>query len=279
MAKTNNNDKVKKGGRPKGAKSKLNIPARSIEEAVDWATKIYQNAKENEFHPDDLPNYLGIGRGFSSPALSILDKFGLIEKAPLGWRVSQLGKSAINKDKEAIKESLERIDLYRDLFRAFGERKVNKSIIVAHLKSKHKYGENTEVIADKFVEAKDYLDSLEEGLIEKSLDKPRIQNHSSGLEDENLVILLKLKYAFKPINDGSKEIILEEAYNKFKNDNDTTVASLIGEIKKNKTNKEIRQALINALISSFELKYPILKEDEKPKQEPQKKVEESSDKV
>ena len=155
-----NKSKKKKGGRPAGSKSKVNLPSKSIEESIEWAKKIYVGAKNNEFHPDDLPNYLGIGRGFASPTLSILAKYGLIEKATFGWVISELGKNAINGSRESTIECLERIDLFRELFREFGDKRVNRSIIIAHLKSRYKYGDNNEVIADRFIESKEYLVTL-----------------------------------------------------------------------------------------------------------------------
>jgi len=252
-------DKPKKGGRPHGSKSKVNLPARSIENSIEWSRKIYENAKYNEFHPDDLPDYIGIGRGFASPALSILDKYGLIERGTIGWHISQLGKGAIRGNGSSIKECLERIDLYRELLSVFGDKKVNKSIIIAHLKSKYKYGNNTELIADKFIESKDYLDSFENCNIQTVSPKESSQGAPpTGFKDEDLVVLLKLKYAFQPIDESSKIEILNDAYKHLSKSGDPAVESIIEEIKKNERNDNVRDALINALISTFEKKYPIL---------------------
>ncbi len=251
-------NKKKKGGRPVGTKSKINLPFKSVEESIEWTRKIYEKAKDNEFHPDDLPGYIGIGRGFVSPVLAILDKFGLIQRATLGWNVSQLGKEAIRGNKNSIIECVEKIDLYRELLRAFSERKVNKSIIVAHLKSKYKYGDNTESIADKFIEEKKYIDSIEtnqissENTVTKKPETPKLDNNE-------LITLLKVKYAFQPSEEISKVELINELHNNFKDYGDTTIESLVNEIKKNKSNDAVVNALVNAFLKSFEKKYPVLK--------------------
>lgn len=257
-----NNIKEKKGGRPKGAKSNFNLPARGISDAVEWTRKIHEKAKEKEFSPEDLTSYLDIGKGFASPAISVLDKFGFIEKASYGWKISELGKSAIRGDKDSLKQALERIELFRELIKSFGDREVTKSIIVNYLKSKYKK-ENNEAVAERFAESIDFLNSF--GQLDVKSEEKGFAVKEACFSDEDLQIILKMKYAFQPIKEELKETILEEAYNKFKDYGDSTIESLIEEIKKNKKNEAVRNALINAFVSSFEKKYPILKDSVKEK--------------
>lgn len=59
---------------------------------------------------------------------------------------------------------------------------------------------------------------------------------------------------------------------RFKNSGDAGIDSLIEGIEKNKENSEGRKALINALLSSFEKKYPLLKFSEKENRQEKKEI-------
>jgi hypothetical protein len=263
MEKTINNkiENKKKAGRPKGAKSKLNLPIRNIADAIDWAKKVDSNAGMNEFHPEDLVEYIGINKGFVSPALSVLQKFGFIEKGSFGWKISDLGMRVISGEREAVKEALERVDLYRDLLRSFGDKNVTKTIILNYLKTKYKKGENTEIIAEKYAEAVNYLNSLG-----KETSKPIAKVEGSKVIDNKIMTLLKLKYTFYPDKNSKKEI-LNELIEEFKDDADITIQSLISQIKENENNEEILKVLIDTLMSSFSQKYPLLKFEKRTKKE------------
>ncbi|MFA5019807.1 MAG: hypothetical protein WC533_01770 [Candidatus Pacearchaeota archaeon] len=271
MEKTINNktDNKKKAGRPKGAKSKLNLPIRNIADAIDWARKVDNEANGNEFHPEDLVEYIGINKGFVSPALSVLQKFGFIEKGSFGWKISDLGMRVISNEREAVREALERVDLYRDLLRSFGDKNVTKTIILNYLKTKYKKGENTEIIAEKYAEAVSYLNSLEKGI-----GKPATKEVNKII-DNKIITLLKLKYTFYPDKNSKKEI-LNELITEFNDDEDVTIKSLISQIKENEDNESILKVLIDTLMNSFSQKYPILNIEKKVKKEQKKEITEKS---
>src|SRR3989344_4019399 len=197
---TNNNTKneknKKKSGRPAGAKSKINLPIRNIDVAVEWTKKAYENAKDSEMSPNDVAKFIDVSRGFGSPAISVLDKFGLIEKASFGWKISELGKRAINGDKEAIKEALERVDMFRSLLRTFGDKDVTEGVILDYLKKNFKKGDNTKVISDKYIEALNYLNSLtgKSSVYQKPQNNPVNELNF----DNKLITLLKIRYIFLP---------------------------------------------------------------------------------
>jgi len=263
------NDK-KKAGRPKGAKSKLNLPIRDIADAVEWIRKVDNEAKGNEFHPEDLVEYIGINKGFVSPALSVLQKFGFIERGSFGWKVSELGMRVISNEREAIKEALERVDLYRDLLKNFGDKNVTKTIILNYLKTKYKKGENTEVIAGKYTEAVSYLNSLTTEISSTKKDKQFTK--STDNLDKKIITLLKLKYMFFPEKDSKIEVI-DELINVFEDETDPTIKSVISKIKQQKGEEETLKVLINILFDSFKEKYSILATDRKYKKDQIKKEE------
>lgn len=265
-----NENKKKKAGRPAGAKSKVNLPVRNIEVAVSWTKKAYEHAGEAEMSPEDIIKFIEVNKGFRSPAISTLDKFGLIEKASFGWRVSDLGKRVINGEREAIKEALERIDLFRDLLRAFGDKNVTEGVILAYLKKNYKKEDNTKPIAEKYLEAVNYLNSVTPNKV-NSQSKKETSYKELNLDDK-LITLLKLKYAFYPIDEHSKTELIKELDEKFKDYDDTTIRAIISQIKENKSNKEVLKILITTLLNSLGQKYHFLQFEDKPTKERKKET-------
>jgi len=106
---------------------------------------------------------------------------------------------------------------------------------------------------------KDELKDIEET---KDIKLPPLLNPELKIVNEDLITLLKLKYLFNPPSENSKEEILNQVLEKFKDSGDAGIKSLVEGIKHSE-NEEGKKALINALLSSFEKKYSILKISEK----------------
>lgn len=261
MAEVKEESKNRKAGRPKGAKSKINLPIRNIDESIEWTKKAYEGAGDAIMSSEELGQFIGVNKGFTSPAISVLDKFGLIEKIGSGWKISDLGKRAINNDKSAIKESLERVDLFRELIGEFLGKKVTPGTILSYLKGKYKKGENNESIVDKYLKSIQYLSSIQGDI---SNTNKYDSTKELGFSDDKLILLLNLKYAYYPPDSSSRQEITENFCDKFK-DNNPFVVSLINQIRENQNNDQVVKALVNALINSFTERYPALSTERKSK--------------
>ena len=224
--KESSSNKKEKMGRPKGSKSKLGIPPKGIIEAVALVKSAYEKAGNNIMSVQDITDFMNLKKGSNYPMLGMLaSDYGLIEKeGDIGYRISDLGERAIKGEKFAIKESFEKNSLFRDLSTQFWDKNVTPGLIIDYLKKKYKKGDNVNLIAQRFLEGSNYIKSIGGSQYSSELNSPK--NSEPSPIDEDIILLLKLKYLFIPPSENIKESTLKSILEKFRNSNDVGIKSL-----------------------------------------------------
>ncbi len=244
MATNNNQPKQKKGGRPKGSKSELGIPIKSIKEAVELTRMAYESGKGSVMSFSEMAGYMGLKKGPDTPTIGALKMYGLVEQSDGGWRVSELGLKAIRGDKESIRTAFEKVELFRELSSQFAEKNVSPGFIIDYLKKKYRKGDNEKrIITQRFLEGIEYIKGL-------SVVDAAIQ--SDTLETLEVSDVIQLKYALSPPTDTDIEHLADGVYNKYKTHKSSSIRILADNIHKNKSNKEALRPLVDTLLGIME---------------------------
>jgi len=198
----------------------------------------------------------------------LMDRYGLKE-----MKVTEEGKKFSGLDDEEDKKSFlfnlsRRTPIFNELYERYGQNVPKEITSITDFLVNVKKLEKREAgrLANLYLKNHDYfgktnLDDFEV-VEDEDEKKPVINSVEPEKIDEDLITLLKLKYLFQPPSAKSKESLLNNVLEKFKDSGDAGIKSLVEGIKHSE-NEEGKKALINALLSSFEKKYPILKISEK----------------
>ena len=237
----------KKGGRPKGSKSEIGIPMKGIRGSIALIKMAYEKGKETTMSFSEISEHMGLQKGSNTPAIGALNFYGFIEQSEGGWRISTLGKRAINREKEAVRTAFEKVNLFRELSSQFGGKDVSTGLITDYLKKKYRKGENVNrLIAERFLEGMDYIANLGQG--KQQMAPPEITEKPS----HNIINLIKLKYALSPTEGTDIESLASKISENFKNNPNNGVKILAENINKNKKNKEALKALVDSLLAILE---------------------------
>lgn len=262
-AKDDKNDKKGKAGRPAGAKSKSGIPTKSLPEMIDLAKKAYENAGDSAMSVEDITNYLGLIKGSNYPILGMLTEAGVIEKIGIGYKVTDLAKRAISGDRQAIKLIFERNKIFGDLSAHYGDQDITQGLVVAYVKQKYKKGENADLIAQRFLEGRTYINST--GIGKSYVDVGTKTVEKDSFENSAMIAVVKLKYALNPINDDELKSLKEEVCKKLKKNQDAGISALATSLERNMNDDKIFNALFDSLWEVLQSKYKDLVEETFPK--------------
>ncbi|VVC00790.1 Uncharacterised protein [uncultured archaeon] len=247
--------------RPKGSKS-IGVPPISIKEAVDLVKTAFGKIGYNESSFKEMAAACGQPAGNAIKIFGHIDKqFGLLGKTPQGlWKITDLGRRVAKGEKAAIKEAFERNLIYKDLSHNFFGRNVTVGAVETYLRANYKQGENTPYIAKKFIEAKEYLKSL--NIAENNTEKLNedIENNSTL---PAVIKLFQLKYALNPPEKEEISKIVESLQDE-KGLQDDTLKALINQMISNKDKEEVLKVLTQTLFVIVSKKYGIdFSEEEK----------------
>lgn len=233
-----------RGGRPKGSKTKSGVPIRGIKEAIVLTKMAYEKGKNNLMSFSEISDYMGLQKGSNAPVIGALSSYGFLEQGGGGWKVSELGKRAINGEKEAIRSAFEKIDLFRELSSEFGGKNASLGLIEDYLKKKYRKGENVKIITQRFSEGMDYikLSGPEKPQEVQTMEKP----------SSKIIDLIELKYALKPAEQKDTETLAMKIYESFKDNPNKGVKVLAENIKKNKKNNAALRALVESVLALLE---------------------------
>ncbi len=155
-----NTSETEKRGRPKGSKSRADIPIKTLEESVDLTKKVYESYKDASISPTEIADTLGLPKASIFPVLGALDKYRLMENDEHGWHVTDLGKKAIRGERQALGGALEGVPILKRLSTQFLGKGVSRGIIEDFIRKNYRQGENVELIATKFLDAKNYIEGF-----------------------------------------------------------------------------------------------------------------------
>lgn len=232
----------KKTGRPVGKKSELGIPIKGIKEAVELTKMAHEQGKDNIMSFSEMAGYMNLKKGSDTPTIGALKWYGLVEQSDGGWRISDSGQKAIIGDKESIRTAFEKVNLFRELSSQFAEKNVSIGLIIDYIKKKYRRGDNEKrIIAQRFVEGLDYIKNL--------TDKSQIIEVNKFFKtSEEVITLIKLKYALTPPSDKDIKELAEDVWDKLKDNQNNGIKILAENIHKNKDNKEGLKPLVDSLI-------------------------------
>ncbi len=234
-------------------KERTGLPQVNMLDAISYTKKAYELIGTNLKSFSGLAGAMGISQAFAKKAFGELrSPYGLIEQEGNGWKVSDLGRRAAKGEKNAVIEILEKSPILKTLYKELKDKQYDKDYVEDYIKKKRfAYNINISLVAERFIGAVDYINSLEEG------GNEHIKSNVTSLIDNELSIdIIKLKYAISP--PGKKEIseLISKLHNKSKEIEDTAIKSLIEEIFNNKDNEMVLNALMNSLIKIISNKSP-----------------------
>jgi hypothetical protein len=231
--------KKKKTGRPKGSKSNIGIPMKGIKEAISLTKMAYEKGKDSIMSFSEISGHMGLQKGSNTTTMGALSAYGFVEQSEGGWKVSELGKRAINGEKEAIRASFEKVDLFRELSSQFGGKNVSPGLVIDYLKKKYKKGENVKIIEQRFSEGMDFIKGLEP-------EKPQFKSVKTDAPE--IIDLIKLKYALHPPEEKDIKELANKVHLSFKDNQDPSIKILAENINKNKENKGALLALVDSIL-------------------------------
>lgn len=254
--KNNVNTKKRKSGRPKGSKRRLNIPTKNVGGAVGLIKLAYKGSKGKSVSTKDLQNFMDLKTGALSPIIGVLmNDYGFLEKDDLGgYLISTLGLNAIKGDKTAIREAFERNNLMRELSRKFFDKEVTQGLIEDFLKKKYKMGADVVKVTQRFLEGCNYIKGLstsisdDKSMISSNIEYS-IQKSEQQVNIQDVIKLIKLKYAINPPKENEISNLAESLNKAFTNIKDEAIRTLIKKIRENKEKKEILNVLVDSVIS------------------------------
>jgi len=269
----------------KTAKEKVDYPRLPIEKAAELTEKVAKSYGGIISYKE--LSRLGGAKGktqggtFGSITKS-LKLYGLMNRYGLKeMKVTDKGKEFTEIEDEKGKKTFlfnlsRKIPILNELYERYGKNVPEKMTSVTDFLINIKNLEKREAgrLATLYIKNHNYFGKVDTNQLKEEVKETEELSHSKIEHkkiDEDLIELLKLKYLFNPPNDNTKETILNSILKKFKDSGDVGIDSLIEGIEKSKENSEGRKALINALLSSFEKKYPILRFSENKKEGTKKK--------
>lgn len=162
-------------------------PATSLPDAIDLVDKVWKKEERTPLSPEPLAKAMGFEAlsGTARGAASALKKYGLLEKAGGGWRVSNRALQIIHKPKDskdhttALREAAMGVELIQSLMESHG--RSSEPTLISHLITDlgfTKAGART--FAKAFFETKSLLESA-------GLDKisPEDPGESSESDDDS----------------------------------------------------------------------------------------------
>ncbi len=205
----------------------------------------YEKGKDNLMSFSEISTHMGLQKGSDTPIVGALKSYGFLEQLGGGWKISNLGKRAINGEKEAVRSAFEKVDLFRELSSEFGGKSASPGLIEDYLRKKYRKGENVKIIARRFSEGMDYIELL-------GLGKPPEAPITDKPSSYNTLSLIELKYALKPAEAKDTEALAGKIYENFRDNPNKGIKVLAENIKKNKKNNDVLRALVESLLAVLE---------------------------
>jgi hypothetical protein len=233
MKKKDQNLPKKKGGRPKGSKSKL--PFTTFQDALKYAKMIWEKAEYKEMSFKEISNFMGLHPQVAVRVLNALkDFYGIVEQLENGnWRLTDAGKRAAKHEYTALIEVFTKNKMFGELFNTFYGKNVTEGAILSHIEKNYKY-----------VDAEEVKNRLLEGIqIIESAKKQSEQTIPTISKDKGL-LLFQLKYALKPPSTEEISALVEKVADTLKESNDDVLKLISDLMMEKKANKEELFALL-----------------------------------
>lgn len=242
-------DDLKKtsGGRPKGAKSKLGIPSKSLSDVAGIIKILYENYGNQVISAYEIRETLNLPKMSASPLIGILKEYGLIKAEGNQWVISDLGKRIAEGDREAMLESLKLNSIFKNLINNYGDKDVSPGVIITFLRNNYRKGENALEIAKRYLETMEFIS-------QSNKSKNVVLEDKSEGDISKWIKVIQLDFAVNPIKDYSK--LLDDVITELKTDKDPIINSLAQSLSENKDKPEVLKALIDNLAKIAHQKYP-----------------------
>ncbi|VVB74892.1 Uncharacterised protein [Candidatus Tiddalikarchaeum anstoanum] len=158
-------------------KNRTGIPQVSLTEAIGYLTKVYTIIGTNLKSFAGMAEVMDISIAGAKRAFGELKIYGLLEQEGTGWKVSDLGKRVANGDKAAVITTLETNSILKDLYAELKDKQCDRDFIEDYIKKK-RFGYNLNVshVANRFLEALEYINNLKESEISTSVIEHKYDN-------------------------------------------------------------------------------------------------------
>jgi len=238
----------KKGGRPR--KGRTGLPQINMIDAIKYTKKAFDTIGTTLKSFGGMAQAMGLTEAFAKRAFGEFKGHGLIEQESLGWRITDLGRRAVQGDKNAVIEILTKNDILQDLFNNFKDKSVSKDYLEDYIKKKrYRYNINAELVAERFLEAMEYINKLEVG------------GMTSGMPQEpntEWFKVIQLKYALNPPKPEEISNLANEVAEQLGDNEDASIRILSSKIKQNLKDTNALRLLINSIVDILSEKYPNL---------------------
>jgi hypothetical protein len=251
-----------KGGRPR--KGRTGLPQVNMIDAIKYTKKAFDTIGTTLKSFSGMAQAMGLSEAFAKRAFGELKDYGLIEQESLGWRITDLGRRAVQGDKNAVIEILSKNDILQDLFNNFKDKSVSKDYLEDYIKKKrYRYNINAELVAERFLETMEYINKLEVGGVSIGvIQEPKIE----------WLKVIQLKYALSPPKPEEISALANEIAEELSDNEDASIRILSTKIKQNLKDVSALKLLINSIVDILSEKYPnlIIKPKEKKQKSPEK---------
>jgi len=250
----------RKSGRPKGSVS-LGIPQTSFKDALEYTKMAYEKYADKTITFDDMANAMNLQKGSLIRISGDLKSYGLIEKEDYGWKITRAGIDAILGDSPTAKHLFEKNSIFKDLSSAFWDKHVTVSIIMDYLRKKYRKGENVKLITERFLEDKNYINSMDGSPNGITLTSEHITQElevHDQRELSKLQKLMKLHFALYPPEKEEIDKLVTELSAELKKDTDVSIKSLAEQMEDDKEKIDTLKSLLKTLEKVLSVKYPVL---------------------
>src|SRR3989344_7826164 len=161
MAKNKKNNKIetqKEKGKS-DRKSRSGLPQVNMVDAIEFVKKAYASIGTSLKSFSGMAEAMGTNETYGRIAFGDLNTvYGLIEQEDSGWKISDLGRRVAIGDRSAVMEILEKNKILKTLYSELKDKKYDRDFLEDYIKKKRfAYNINTNLVADRFLAAVDYL--------------------------------------------------------------------------------------------------------------------------
>ncbi len=210
----------RKGGRPKGSKSKLAFI--TFPEAIEHAKLLWKKAGFKEMSFDDIKELTRLHQQKLVRVLGALSgKYGVIEKTDAGyWRLTDAGQRVGKDDPTGLKQVFQKDTMFAELYSKWGDKEVTPGVIRDYVERNFK-GVNAKEVTKRFQQGKN--------IIREHTSQAQKNQLGSIMGGELTLTLFQLKYALNPPSNQEIRNIVRGVVKTFA-ESDDRVLKLISEL-------------------------------------------------
>lgn len=237
----------KKGGRPR--KGRTGLPQVNMIDAIKYTKNAFAKIGATLKSFAGMAEAMGLTEAFAKRAFGELRDYGLIEQENSGWRITNLGKRVVQSDENATIEILVKNEILQDLFNKFKDETVAKDYLEDYIKKRrYRYNINASLVADRFLEAINYL---------KKLGGEYKPDHPSEPKAEWFKVI-QLNYALNPPTDKGVENLAKQVIDELGNSEDGSMKALSKQMKQHIGKPAELKIVVNSILHILNQTYPNL---------------------